>query len=151
MQFLQLLESSSSISAHVLPTLGSTNSTDSVNSKTIGVTNRISGTVSFCVTSLGRSLEGPEPTPPPQALPSQCLSEARAAARLEVPAPRPPLLSSRRHSVTWSQPSHLAPEEPPLLPHATRSWSHLWGPDRHGGRAILAASWVRGTPWSRSD
>ena len=66
LQFLQLLESSSSISAHALPTLGSTNSTDSVNSKTIGITNRISGTVSFCVTSLGRSLVGPEPTPHPK-------------------------------------------------------------------------------------
>ena len=62
---LQLLGSSSSIAAHALPILGSTDSRDSVN-KRIGVTNRISGTVSFCVTSLDRCLGGQNPCPPHQ-------------------------------------------------------------------------------------
>ena len=47
LQFLQLLESSSSLLAHALPTLGSANSVDSMNrnSKTTGIMNRISDTI----------------------------------------------------------------------------------------------------------
>ena len=41
LQFLQLLEFPSSLLAHALPTLGSANSEDSVNSKTTGVRNRM--------------------------------------------------------------------------------------------------------------
>ena len=44
LQFLQFLKSSSSLLAHGLSTLGSANSENSVNSKTIGNTNRISNT-----------------------------------------------------------------------------------------------------------
>ena len=42
LQFLWLLESPSSLLAHALPTLGSANS---VNSRTVGVTNKISDTI----------------------------------------------------------------------------------------------------------
>ena len=47
LQFLQLrlLESPSSLLASALPTLGSANSADSGNSKTTGITNKISNTV----------------------------------------------------------------------------------------------------------
>ena len=41
LQFLWLLEFSSGLLTHALPTLGSVNSVDSVNSKTVGVRNRI--------------------------------------------------------------------------------------------------------------
>jgi len=44
LQFLQLLKSPSSLLAHALPTLGSVNSADSVNSETISITNWISET-----------------------------------------------------------------------------------------------------------
>ena len=44
LQFLRPLESSSSLLAHALPTLGSAHSADSMNSRAIGVTNRISST-----------------------------------------------------------------------------------------------------------
>ena len=47
LHFLWLLASSSSLLAHALPTLGSANSVDTVNSKTIGAMNRMkSDTVS---------------------------------------------------------------------------------------------------------
>ena len=45
LQILRLLVSSSSLPALTLPTLDSANSLDSVNSKTIGIRNRISNTV----------------------------------------------------------------------------------------------------------
>ena len=44
LQFLGLLKSPSSLLAQALPTLGSASSASSVNSKTIGVTSRISNT-----------------------------------------------------------------------------------------------------------
>ena len=44
LQFLQLLKSSFSLLAYVLPTLGSVNSVDSVNSEAISITNWISET-----------------------------------------------------------------------------------------------------------
>jgi len=40
LQFLWLLEFSSGLLTHALPTLGSVNGVDSVNSKTVGVRNR---------------------------------------------------------------------------------------------------------------
>ena len=45
LQFLQFLESSSSLLVHGLPTLGSTNSASVIYSKTIGVMNRINKTL----------------------------------------------------------------------------------------------------------
>ena len=55
LQFLQLrlLESPSSLLVRALPTLGSGNSADSVNSKTAGIKNRISDTI-FGRTSLAK-------------------------------------------------------------------------------------------------
>ena len=47
LQFLWLLAFSSSPLAHVLPTMGSVNSVPSVNSKTIGVTNKISNNTRY--------------------------------------------------------------------------------------------------------
>ena len=44
LQFPQLLKSPSSLLAHTLPTLGSVNSEDSVNSETISITSWISET-----------------------------------------------------------------------------------------------------------
>ena len=47
LHFLWLLTSSSSLLAQALPTLGSMNSADSMNGKTIGIMNRISDTHIF--------------------------------------------------------------------------------------------------------
>ena len=44
LQFLWLFVSSSNLLVHALPTLDSTNSVQSVNSKTVGIMNRISNT-----------------------------------------------------------------------------------------------------------
>ena len=47
LHFLWLLTSSSSLLAQALPTLGSMNSADSMNGKTVGIMNRISDTYIF--------------------------------------------------------------------------------------------------------
>ena len=47
LHFLWLLTSSSSLLAQALPTLGSMNSADSMNGKTVGIMNRISDTHIF--------------------------------------------------------------------------------------------------------
>ena len=47
LQFLRLLKPSCSLLAHVLPTLGSANSADSVNSKTSGITNRMKNSTQY--------------------------------------------------------------------------------------------------------
>ena len=65
LQFLWLLQSSSSLLAHALTTLGSANSVHSVNSKIVGTMSRLSNTLpkaDLIVLHFGSAIHSPKQT-----------------------------------------------------------------------------------------